>query len=133
MRADELIKKLEKAGFEQSRAYKIANINTEGGYLVGEYLGTVEYEDDDGKTKVNHKFKVEEGIALLTADAKTPEKIEKDEEVVIFGSGLLTWILANKHKTGDKLAVVYKGREPYKYGKKKVMSHRFEVMALATK
>jgi hypothetical protein len=129
MKIDEIVKKLEKGGFKQSRAYHIVNINADGGYLVGDYLGTVDFENEDGETKQNHKFKVVEGMGLLKQDSKAVEAIEKDEEIVIFGSGLLNWILANKHKVGERVAIVYKGMDSFKRGKKVVKAHQHEVMA----
>jgi hypothetical protein len=127
MKVNEIINKLEKAGFQQSRAYKIANLTHEGAWCVGKYLGPMEIEID-GEKRINQKFAITEGEALMGKDAKAVEKIEAGEYVV-FGSGLLNWILANKHKTGDNLAVVYKGMDSYKEGKKTIKSHQFEVMA----
>ena len=130
MKVDEIIGKLTKAGFEQSRAYNIVNITTEGGWLTGKYLGTQEYKDEDGDVKVNQKFEITDGEGLMGADAEKITKIPAGE-YIIFGSGLLNWILANNHKTGETVAVVYKGKEPFVYKGKKIKSHKFEVMAMA--
>jgi len=127
MKVNDIISKLEKAGFKQTRAYRIVNINAEGGWLSGTYLGPVEFTTDDG-VKMNHKFSVDKGEGLLNKGDKSVATIEAGE-VVIFGSGLLNYLL--KEKQGKKVAVVYKGMDTYKDGKKTIKAHQHEVLDAA--
>ena len=128
MKVEEIISKLKKSGFVAASNASIANVTCEGGWLVGKYLGTSEYKDEDGDVRINQKFNITEGEGLMGKDADSATKIPAGEYIV-FGSGLLNWILANQHKVGDTVAVVYKGKGSFKRGKKTIKSHNFEVMA----
>lgn len=128
MKVEDIIGKLKKAGFAEPRSANIANITCEGGWLVGKYLGPSTWKDEEGEERINQKFAITEGEALMGKDAEKVEKIPEGEYTV-FGSGLLNWILANQHKVGDVVAVVYKGKGSFKRGNKTVKSHNFEVMS----
>lgn len=131
MKVNEIIANLEKAGFKSTKQ-RMVSLSHEGSWLTGKYLGTQIYVDKTEKdpkkqNKTNQKFLVTDGEAIMGKDSKELSKIEAGEYVV-FGSGLLNWILEKQYKTGDEVAVVFKGTESYKENGKAKKRHQFDVI-----
>lgn len=135
MNVNDIIAKLEKAGFKQSKSMgTTCSINAEGCFISGTYNGPVTFKDESGDTRTSHKFTVHkdnDGAALVGKDATTPAAL-KAGEYVIFGSGLLNVILAD-NRLGKNVSVVYNGKKPYTFTNEKgkpqtVKSHQYLVL-----
>ncbi len=132
MNVNDIISRLEKAGFKQSKALgTTCNINVEGGFICGVYNGPVTFKDESGDVRTSHKFTVEkdgDGSALIGRDATKPETL-KAGEYTVFGSGLLNAILADG-RTGKRVSIVYNGKKPFTFTNDKgkpqtVKSHQY--------
>jgi len=126
MNINEILERHRQAGL-QHEPKKYIDLRMEGANLYGKLLDIVEKENEKG-TSFLYKFEVKTGEArVLSAERDdTLQPLKEGEIVWFFGTALLDYAL--KDRQDQWVSIIYKGKEPFKKGKKTFQTHHFIVI-----